>query len=122
MSMNDTDLSQLMKQAQAMQENIKEAQGELNELRVTGVAGGGLIKILMTGRYYVRRVFVDPSLLKKSNDSDESAEESKGMLEDLIAAAINDSVRKVETASRQKMAGLMQGMDLPPEFNLDGQN
>ena len=118
MSMNDTDLSQLMKQAQAMQENIKDAQGELNDLRVTGVAGGGLIKILMTGRYYVRRVFVDPSLLQKAEDP----EESKGVLEDLISAAINDSVRKVETASRQKMAGLMQGMDLPPEFNLEDQS
>jgi DNA-binding YbaB/EbfC family protein len=101
-------LAGLMKQAQSMQENMKKAQDEIAAAEVEGVSGAGLVKIVMTGRHDVKRVTVDPSLLG----------EDKDMLEDLIAAAINDAVRKVEAVSQEKMAGMTAGMPLPPGFKL----
>ena len=106
--MMKNQLAGLMKQAQAMQENMKQAQDAIAALEVEGEAGGGMVKVVMTGRHDVKRVTIAPSLLS----------EDKDMLEDLVAAAINDAVRKVETASQQKMAGLTAGMPLPPGFKL----
>jgi DNA-binding YbaB/EbfC family protein len=77
-------------------------------MEVEGVAGGGMVKVVMTGRHDVKRVTIAPELLA----------EDKDMLEDLVAAAMNDAVRKVEAASQQKMAGLTAGMPLPPGFKL----
>jgi DNA-binding YbaB/EbfC family protein len=101
-------LAGLMKQAQQMQDNLKRAQEELAQAEVEGQAGAGLVKVVMTGRHDVRRVSIDPSLLAEDRD----------MLEDLVAAAVNDAVRRVEAATQEKMAGLTGGMGLPPGFKL----
>jgi nucleoid-associated protein EbfC len=106
--MMKNQLAGLMKQAQAMQENMKNAQEAIAAMEVEGEAGGGMVKIVMTGRHDVKRVTIAPALLA----------EDKDMLEDLVAAAMNDAVRKVEAASQQKMAGLTAGMPLPPGFKL----
>lgn len=106
--MMKNQLAGLMKQAQAMQENMKQAQEAIAAMEVEGVSGAGLVKITMTGRHDVKRVVIDSTLLA----------EDKDMLEDLVAAAVNDAVRKVELASQEKMAGLTAGMPLPPGFKL----
>ena len=106
--MMKNQLAGLMKQAQAMQENMKQAQDAIAAMEVEGQAGGGMVKVVMTGRHDVKRVTIAPTLLA----------EDKDMLEDLVAAAMNDAVRKVEAASQQKMAGLTAGMPLPPGFKL----
>ena len=106
--MMKNQLAGLMKQAQAMQDNMKKAQEEIAKLEVEGQAGAGLVKVVMTGRHDVKRVAIDPSLLS----------EDKDMLEDLVAAAVNDAVRKVEAASQEKMAGLTAGLPMPPGFKL----
>jgi DNA-binding YbaB/EbfC family protein len=97
-----------MKQAQQMQENMQRAQEELARTEVEGQAGAGLVKIVMTCRHDVKRVSIDPSLLG----------EDKDMLEDLVAAAFNDGVRRAEAMTQEKMGGLTAGMPLPPGFKL----
>jgi DNA-binding protein YbaB len=122
--MSDTDFQKIMQQAQKMQANIQKAQEEIVALTVVGEAGGGLVKIKMNGRHDVMRVFVSPTILglsEKANAEEDDEEGGsggvdKGMLEDLIAAAVNDAVRKVEKASREKMTGLMSGLNLPPDM------
>jgi DNA-binding YbaB/EbfC family protein len=106
--MMKNQLSGLMKQAQQMQENLKKAQEEIAALEIEGQAGAGMVKIVMTGRHDVKRVSIDPSLMS----------EDKDMLEDLIAAAINDAVRKLDTATQEKMGGLTSGFGLPPGMKL----
>ncbi|HEY1328463.1 MAG TPA: YbaB/EbfC family nucleoid-associated protein [Casimicrobiaceae bacterium] len=106
--MMKNQLAGLMKQAQQMQDNLKRAQEELAQTEVEGQAGAGLVKVVMTCRHDVRRVQIDPSLLGEDRD----------MLEDLVAAAFNDAVRKVETTTQEKMAGLTTGMPMPPGFKL----
>jgi len=101
-------LGNLMKQAQKMQEDMARAQEELASMEVTGQSGGGLVSVVMTGKHEVRRVAIDPSLL----------EDDKDMLEDLVAAAINDAVHRVEETTKERMAGLTAGMSLPPGFKL----
>jgi DNA-binding YbaB/EbfC family protein len=101
-------LGNLMKQAQQMQADMQKAQEELASMEVTGQSGGGLVKIVMTGRHEVRRVVIDDSLL--SDDKD--------MLEDLVAAAINDAAHKVEATAQERMAGLTSGINLPPGMKL----
>jgi len=98
----------LMRQAQQMQENMKKAQDALAELMVEGAAGGNLVKITMSCRHDVKRVEIDPSLLG----------EDKDMLEDLVAAAFNDALRKAEATSQEKMATVTAGMPLPPGMKL----
>jgi len=97
-------LAGLMKQAQQMQENMKRLQEELAAVEVEGQSGAGLVKVVMTCRHDVKRVTIDPSLL--SDDKD--------MLEDLVAAAFNDAVRKAEATAQERMAGLTAGLPLPP--------
>ena len=105
---NKGQLAGLMKQAQAMQDNLKKAQDELAFVEVEGQSGSGMVKVLMTCKHSVRRVPIDPSLL---------VADDKDMLEDLVAAAFNDAVRQAEEVSQQKMgkltAGLPPGMKLP---------
>ncbi|MDP2025984.1 YbaB/EbfC family nucleoid-associated protein [Sulfuriferula sp.] len=101
-------IGNMMKQAQQMQENMKKMQDKLAEVEVEGVSGAGMVKVLMTCRNDVRRVTIDPSLM--SDDKD--------MLEDLIAAAMNDAVRKAEATTQEKMAGFTSGLNLPPGFKL----
>ena len=97
-------LAGLMKQAQAMQENMKRAQDEIALLEVEGQSGAGLVKVTMTGKHEVKRIAIDPSLLA----------EDKDMLEDLVAAAINDAVRRVEATTQEKMGKLSAGMPQIP--------
>lgn len=101
-------LGQLMKQAQQMQESLQKAQEELATLETTGESGGGMVSIVMNGRHDVRGVTIDPSLIG----------DDKEMLEDLIAAAINDAVRKVEAMSKEKLSGLSAGLNLPDGIKL----
>jgi DNA-binding YbaB/EbfC family protein len=97
-------LAGLMKQAQAMQDNMKKAQDELALIEVEGQSGAGLVKVLMSCKHDVKRVTIDPSLLTDDKD----------MLEDLVAAAMNDAVRRAEALSAEKMGKLTAGMPLPP--------
>ena len=102
--MMKNQLAGLMKQAQAMQDNLKKAQDELATTEVEGQSGAGLVTITMTCKHDVKRVAIDPSLLA----------EDKDMLEDLVAAAFNDGVRRSEQLSQEKMAKITAGMPLPP--------
>lgn len=102
------DMNNLLQQAQAMQEKMKKMQDDIAKAEVTGEAGAGLVKVTMNGCHDVRRVEIDPSLMS----------EDKEMLEDLLAAAVNDAVRKVERQQQEKMAGMTAGMPLPPGFKL----
>lgn len=101
-------LGDLMKQAQQMQEKMQRAQEEMAKLEVTGESGAGMVKVTMTGRHDVRRVHIDPGLVS----------EDKEVLEDLIAAAVNDAVRRVEAAQKQQMGDLTGGMNLPEGFKM----
>ena len=101
-------LAGLMKQAQQMQENMKKVQEELASTEVEGQSGAGMVKVVMTCRHDVKRVTIDQSLL--SDDKD--------MLEDLIAAAVNDAVRRVETTVQEKMSGVTAGLPLPAGFKM----
>jgi len=102
--MMKNQLAGLMKQAQAMQDNLKKAQDELATIEVTGESGAGLVKVQMTCKHDVKRVTIDPSLLADDKD----------MLEDLVAAAINDAVRRVETTTAEKMGKVTAGMPQIP--------
>jgi len=101
-------LSGLMKQAQQMQDNMKKMQEQLATVEVEGQSGAGMVKVVMTCRHDVKRVVIDDSLLQDDKD----------MLEDLIAAAVNDAVRRVEATTQEKMAGMTAGLPLPPGFKM----
>ena len=101
-------LGNLMKQAQQMQANMQKAQEEMANIEVTGQSGGGMVKVTMTCRHDVKRVEIDDSLVG----------DDKEMLEDLVAAAMNDAVRQVEKTTQEKMSGLTAGMGLPPGMKL----
>lgn len=100
-------LAGLMKQAQAMQDNMKKAQDQLAQIEVEGQAGADMVKIVMTCSHDVRRVSIDPSVM-----------DDREMLEDLIAAAVNDAIRRGEELSKEKMAGFTAGLNLPAGFKL----
>ncbi len=102
------NMGDLMQKAQKMQEEMKKAQDEAAKAEITGESGAGLVKVTMNGRHDVRKVDIDPSLLS----------EEKEVLEDLLAAAINDAVRRVEENQKDKMSGMMSGMGLPPGFKM----
>jgi DNA-binding YbaB/EbfC family protein len=101
-------LGNLMKQAQLVQENMRKLQEELAATEVEGEAGAGMVKVVMTCRHDVKRVAIDPALLA----------EDREMLEDLVAAAVNDAVRRVEATIQEKMASLTAGLPLPPGMKL----
>ncbi|WP_043527160.1 YbaB/EbfC family nucleoid-associated protein [Litchfieldella xinjiangensis] len=101
-------MGNLMKQAQEMQEKMQRVQEEVAREEVTGEAGAGMIKIVMNGRHDVSKVEIDPSVMQ----------EDKELLEDLLAAAVNDAVRKVETNSRARMEEVTSGLNLPPGFKM----
>ncbi len=101
-------LAGLMKQAQQMQENMKRLQEELASVEVEGQSGAGLVAVVMTCRHDVKRVTIDPSLLS----------DDKEMLEDLVAAAFNDAVRKVEATTQERMSSITSGLPLPPGMKL----
>ena len=102
------NIGNMMKQAQQLQANMQRAQAEIAALEVTGESGGGMAKVTMTGKHQVKRVQIDPSLVG----------DDKEMLEDLIAAAINDAVQKVERVTQERMSSVMGGMSLPPGMKL----
>jgi len=101
-------LAGIMQQAQKMQDNLKKAQEDLGNMEVLGESGAGLVSIIMTGKREVRKVSIDPSLIGDDKD----------MLEDLVAAAINDAVHKVSKMKKEKMAEVTAGMPLPPGFQM----
>lgn len=101
-------IGKLMKQAQEMQANMQKAQEELANMEVTGQSGGGMVTVVMTGRHDVKRVSIDDSLMS----------DDKEMLEDLLAAAVNDAVRQVESNSSEKMSGMTDGLNLPGGFKM----
>ena len=101
-------MGNIMKQAQQMQERMQQTQEELAKMEVTGEAGAGLVKVVMTCNHNVRRVEIDPSLM----------EDDKDMIEDLVAAAMNDAVRRVQETSKEKMGDVTGGMPLPPGFKM----
>lgn len=102
------NLSDLMKQAQKMQEDMQKTQEELANAEVQGESGAGMVTVVMTGRHDVKRVSIDPAVLG----------EDKEVLEDLLAAAVNDAVRKVEAHNQQAMAGLTSGLNIPGGFKM----
>src|ERR1700739_1174708 len=102
------NINNLMKQAQAMQANMQKAQAEIATIEVIGEAGGGMVKVTMTGKHEVKRVQIEPAVISEDRD----------MLEDLIAAAANDAVHKVEARVQEKMASLTAGLQLPPGMKL----
>ena len=102
------NISQIMKQAQMMQENMRKMQDQLATIEVEGQAGAGMVKILMSCKYDVKRVTIDPTLVG----------DDKEMLEDLVAAAFNDAARRVESTTAEKMGGMTAGMGLPPGLKL----
>ncbi|MBO9488858.1 YbaB/EbfC family nucleoid-associated protein [Endozoicomonas sp. G2_1] len=101
-------MGNLMKQAQQMQAKMQQAQEEIANMEVTGEAGAGMVKVTMTGNHSVRRVDIDESLM----------EDDKEMVEDLVAAAFNDAVRRVEQVNKEKMGALTGGMQMPPGFKM----
>ena len=102
------NFNNLMKQAQAMQANMQKAQAEIANIEVIGEAGGGMVKVTMTGKHEVKRVQIEPAVIS----------EDREMLEDLIAAATNDAVHKVEARVQEKMSSLTAGLNLPPGMKL----
>lgn len=101
-------MGNIMKQAQQMQEKMQKAQEELQSMEVIGESGAGMVKVTMTCNHNVRRVEIDPSLM----------DDDKEMIEDLVAAAINDAVRRVQQTSQEKMSSVTGGMNLPPGFKM----
>jgi DNA-binding YbaB/EbfC family protein len=102
------NMGNLMKQAQAIKENVEKAQAEVASIEVVGESGGGMVKVTMSGRHEVKRVQIEPAV----------ASDDRELLEDLIAAAVNDAVHRVEARIQEKMAGAMAGMQLPPGMKL----
>ena len=101
-------IGNLMKQAQQLQANVQKAQAEIAALEVTGEAGGGMVKVTINGRHEARRVQIDPSVPLDDRE----------MIEDLVAAAFNDAVHRLEAVTQERMSGLMGGMNLPPGLKL----
>ncbi len=102
------NMNQFVKQAQALQANMQKAQAEIASLEVTGESGGGMVKVVMTGRHEVKRVQIEPSIIGDDRE----------MLENLVAAAINDAVHRLESASQAKLSAAMGGLSLPPGVKL----
>ena len=102
------NMGNFLKQAQQIKENVEKAQAQVASIEVTGESGGGMVKVTMSGRHEVKRVQLDPTVVGDDRE----------LLEDLIAAAINDAVHRVESATQEKMAGAMAGMQLPPGMKL----
>lgn len=101
-------IGNLMKQAQKMQEDMQKAQEDIANMEIEGQSGGGLVKVTMNGQHELRRVSIDDSLLGDDKD----------MLEDLVAAAVNDATQKLAVASKDKLSGVTNGMELPPGMKL----
>ncbi len=101
-------IGNMMKQAQALQENMQKAQAEIAAMEVVGESGGGMVKITMNGKHEARRVQIDPTVPLDDRE----------MIEDLVAAAINDAAQRVESATQQRMSSVMGGMNLPPGFKM----
>jgi nucleoid-associated protein EbfC len=102
------NMGNMLKQAQAMQQNLQKAQAEIVNIEVVGESGGGMVKVTMNGKHNVKKVQLEPAVVS----------EDREMLEDLIVAATNDAVTKVEARIQEKMASVMGGMNLPPGFKM----
>jgi hypothetical protein len=102
------NIGNMMKQAQALQANMQKVQAEIAQMEVTGESGGGMVKVTISGKHEARRVQIEPAVLAEGQE----------MLEDLVTAAINDAVHKLEAASQAKLASVMGGLQLPPGMKL----
>ena len=109
------NMNQFVKQAQALQANMQKAQAEIASMEVTGESGGGMVKVQMTGRHEVKRVQIEPSVIGEDR---EMLEDAWDLIERLQAAAINDAVHRLESASQAKLSAAMGGMSLPPGVKL----
>ncbi|SEO56224.1 YbaB/EbfC family nucleoid-associated protein [Aquisalimonas asiatica] len=103
-------MGNLMKQAQKMQADMQKAQEEIAQMEITGQAGGGMVSVVINGKHECKRVEIDPSLFGDEDDRD--------MIADLVAAAFNDAVRKVQDATQERMQGMTEGLGLPPGMKL----
>jgi len=103
------NIAKMMQQAKKMQENMKQMQADMADLEVVGEAGGGMVKVTVSGNHQVKRIDIDDSLL---------ADDDKSLLEDLVAAAVNAAMSKVEETTKAKQKDMMSGMPLPPGFSL----
>lgn len=108
MTMIGGNMAELMKQAQKMQEQLQKQQEAIANAEVTGESGAGMVKVVMNGRHDVKRVMLDDTLMS----------EDKEILEDLLAAAVNDAVRKIEESNKNTLSGLAEGMGFPPGFKM----
>ena len=115
-------INKIMEQAKELQDKMQAAQEELANMEITGQSGGGLVKVVMTGRHDVKSVTIDEKIFNRTADADETASSNaRKMVEDLVAAAVNDATRRIEDETRERMQGLASGLDLPPELqNFDG--
>lgn len=114
------ELGGIMQQAKAMQSKMQEVHDRLAGMHVAGQSGGGLVKVIMTGRHDVKSLVIDPASLKEAAQDGQAGAEGRKVLQSMIAAAINDAVRRIEEATREEMGKMAQGFNLPPEF-LQGQ-
>ncbi len=103
------NIGKMMQQAKKMQENMKQMQADLADLEATGESGGGMVKVVVSGHHQVKRITIDDSLM---------ADNDKSLLEDLVAAAVNAAMQKIEETTKDKQKDMMSGMSLPPGFSL----
>ena len=118
--MDMNNMGQIMEQAKMMQEQMQRAQEELTAMVVVGEAGAGMVKVTMNGRHDCQKVEINDNLFKRTADADAGHAQARKMVEELIAAAINDAVRKIEDETRGKMMAMAKNMNLPEDFNLPG--
>lgn len=116
--MDMNNMGQIMEQAKMMQEQMQKAQEELTEMVVVGEAGAGMVKVTMNGRHDCQKVEINDNLFKRTADADAGNAQARRMVEELVAAAINDAVRKIEDETRGKMMAMAKSMNLPEDFQL----
>ena len=110
-------LGKIMEQAKELQEKMQAAQDELAAVEIAGQSGGGLVKVVMTGRHDLKQVTIEPKLFARTQDADEAAAaNARKMVEDLVAAAVNDAVQRIEDETRTRMQNMASGLELPPEL------
>ena len=110
-------INKIMEQAKELQDKMQAAQEELANMEIVGQSGGGLVKVVMTGRHDVKSVTIDQKIFNRTGDADATASgNARKMVEDLVAAAVNDATRRIEDETRERMQSLASGLDLPPEL------
>ena len=118
--MDMNNMGEMMKQAQAMQEKMKQTQAELADMIVVGEAGAGMVSVTMTGRHDCQHIEINDDLFNRAVSGDTDHEQARKVIEEMVAAAINDAVRKIEEKTRDKMMNISQGLNLPAGFPFPG--